>query len=390
MRIAFFNDSFHPWKDGVILVVDNYARLMSKGNEVVVFAPKANKKVKYDDSIYPFKVVRVKTSRLLKSFYRIDYDVPVPRLDGKFKRTLSGYNFDIVHLHSPFGMGHAGLKFAKKNKIPVVISMHSQFHRDFERFTKIKLLQKFCIRHIIKVYNACDECYAVNPAIAKLFVDYGYKREPKIMFNATEMTPVKDFEAAKRDIDKLYGLERDDKVLLFVGRISVLKNLVFLINSLNELKKVGGKFKMFFVGYGKDEIKLKKMCERLDLYPDIIWTGKVDDRERLKKIFARADLFLFPSLYDANSIVQIEAASQKTPTVFLKGAATASMTAHGVNSFHAENDEKKFALAVFELLNNEVLLKELGDNAFRDIYRTWNDIVKDMMKEYERIIESKK
>ena len=42
---------------------------------------------------------------------------------------------------------------------------------------------------------------------------------------------------------------------------------------------------------------------------------------------------LFPSMYDASSIVQIEASSQKTPVLFLKNSATASMIENNVNGF---------------------------------------------------------
>ena len=58
--------------------------------------------------------------------------------------------------------------------------------------------------------------------------------------------------------------------------------------------------------------------------------GKVTDRTLLSYYYARADLFLFPSLYDASSIVQIEAASQKTPTVFLEGAVTANTVENNI------------------------------------------------------------
>ena len=48
-----------------------------------------------------------------------------------------------------------------------------------------------------------------------------------------------------------------------------------------------------------------------------------NDRELLSYYYNRADIMLFPSIYDSSSIVQIEAASQKTPAVFLKNTATA-------------------------------------------------------------------
>ena len=73
----------------------------------------------------------------------------------------------------------------------------------------------------------------------------------------------------------------------------------------------------------------------------------------------RADLFLFPSLYDASSIVQIEAASQHTPTLFLKEAATTATVTNNVNGFLEENDVNKYVSFENEEVVNEMIISEL-------------------------------
>jgi 16S rRNA (cytosine967-C5)-methyltransferase len=82
------------------------------------------------------------------------------------------------------------------------------------------------------------------------------------------------------------------------------------------LKDEGYLFKMLFVGSGQDETRLNQLIASLSLENEIILTGKITDISLLEKLYARAKLFLFPSLYDANSLVQIESACQSTPTVF--------------------------------------------------------------------------
>ena len=57
LTIGLFNDSFFPMADGVIMVVDNYARVLSEYANVIVFVPKYTGK-EYDDSVFPYKVVR--------------------------------------------------------------------------------------------------------------------------------------------------------------------------------------------------------------------------------------------------------------------------------------------------------------------------------------------
>jgi len=52
LTIGLFNDSFYPFTDGVVKVLDNYARRLSEYANVIVFVPSyAN--AKYDDSKFP-------------------------------------------------------------------------------------------------------------------------------------------------------------------------------------------------------------------------------------------------------------------------------------------------------------------------------------------------
>ena len=57
ITIGIFCDNFFPMIDGVVMVVDNYAKRLIKYANVVVFVPEIFGK-KHDDSIYPYKVVR--------------------------------------------------------------------------------------------------------------------------------------------------------------------------------------------------------------------------------------------------------------------------------------------------------------------------------------------
>ena len=63
LTIGLFNDSFYPLADGVIMVVDNYARRLSKYANVIVFVPSYKDKP-YDDSDLPYKVVRCRSLKI--------------------------------------------------------------------------------------------------------------------------------------------------------------------------------------------------------------------------------------------------------------------------------------------------------------------------------------
>ena len=244
---------------------------------------------------------------------------------------------------------------------------------------------------VMMTFNACDECWAVNDAIKALYQkEYGLTAPCKVVQNATDHVPVDDPAAAAARVNERYGLESDDVVFLFVGRINFIKNIDFTVRALKILKDRGHKFKMLFVGQGQDEHKLKELVESLDLQDIVIMAGLVSKREDLQDLYSRAKLFLFPSLYDANSLVQIEAACQSTPSVFLKGARTAATVTDGVNAIVCEPTEESFAGRIEEVMNDEALYLRLSTAAHDQLYVDWDDVVDGVYEKYLEMVEAKK
>lgn len=382
LKIGLFIDTFFPMIDGVIMVVDNYARRLAKFNDVTVFAPAIPGK-ESDDTTRPYKVVRAKSIPL----FFIDYSLPAPAIDKNFKQELEKSDLDIVHIHSPFSIGKIGIKYAKKHNIPVIATMHSQFKQDFMRAIKINFIANILTNKVVKVFDKCDNCYAVNSEIARIFhEEYGVKKLPDVLNNATDMLPVEDIVSAREEINKKYNISDDEKVFLFVGRINILKNILFIVDSLKILKDRDFKFKMLYVGSGQDEEKLKEKIEKLQLGNDVLLCGRVTDRELMKKVYARADLFLFPSFYDASSLVQVEAASQHTPTIFIEGAATAATVTNNVNGIISKNSIEDYANQIEKMITDNELYKKISDGAFRDLYKNWDDTVKEMYEIYLKMI----
>ena len=386
ITVGIFLDAFYPMTDGVVLVVDNYARRLVKYCNVIVFCPRYIGK-EYDDSVFPYEVVRCRSVKV--PF--LDYSLPMPKMDYNFQKTLKKYNLDIVHIHSPFTIGEAGVKYAKTHNIPLIGTMHSQFKQDFKRAVKTDALDDVLLKKIIRVYNKCDECWTVNKEVADIYHDeYHYKKIPKIIPNATELLPVEDFDKACEYINEKYHLT-DEKVFIFVGRINALKNIYFIVKALKKVREIKPdmRYKMLFVGCGQDEEELVKLIKKCKLEDYVIMCGKVSDRNILANYYARSDLFLFPSLYDTSSLVQIEAASQKTPTLFIEGAATAGTVTDNVNGFIAPNDVNEYAKAIIKIMDNDKLRNKVSNNAYRDLYINWDTVTKKVYDRYKEILNDK-
>ena len=376
LNVGIFVDTFFPMLDGVIMVVDNYAKRLSQKCNVTIFTLKPRGYKKGQDN-YPYKVVRC--ARAILPF--LDYDLPLPRLDRHFLSELKATELDIIHIHSPFTIGKLGIEFAKKNNIPVIATLHSQYKMDFYRNTKNKRLADVLTNKVAKTFNKCNECYTVNRSMAKMFhEEYGIDHVPLVQPNGTEMKPIDNKEAAIKMINEKFGLPDDMPVFLFVGRINKLKNIYFLLDALTHLKDKH--FKMIFVGDGQDLHDFQNKVNSSSVANNVIFTGKLEDRDLLAALYLRAKLFLFPSLYDTNSLVQIEAASQNTPTLFLKESITSSTVTDNVNGFLSDATPEAYARKIEEILADDELYSCVSEAAFNDLYANWDQIVSDMYDKY--------
>lgn len=387
MKVGMFVDTFYPMVDGVIKVVDNYASRLANKCEVVVFCPYVKGYDKEEDKKYPYEIVRCSSLPIPG----VDYSLPLPMADPSFNLPLIKSGLDIVHIHSPFAVGMAGTLYAKMHQVPAVGTLHSQYRQDFERAFKLESTIRMALGTVIMTFNACDECWTVNNAIRDLYLnEYGLNVPCNIVPNATDHVPVDDVAAAAQRVNSRYGLSAGETVFLFVGRINFIKNLDFMVRSLKILKDRGLKFKMLFVGQGQDEDKLAALVKELGLEDNVIMAGLVDSREGLQDLYSRATLFLFPSLYDTNSLVQIEAACQGTPTVFLKGARTAATVTDGVNGFFSDPTEEAYADKIQEALSDESQFRRIASAAHEQLYVNWDTVVENVYGRYQELIERKK
>lgn len=383
MKIGLFCDSFFPMIDGVVYVIDNYARILSREHDVTVFA--ACPKEEADK--HPYRVVPCSSINLGIE----EYNVPLPELDAEFTRILEKSDLDIVHIHSPFIVGRTGIRYAHRHDIPVVATIHSQFRQNFEKLYRSKQIVNGLTNYVVRCFDRCDACYAVSAEMGRVFhEEYGLKQIPGVLGNATDMMPVADRAASAAHVNKLYGLKPDEPVLLFSGRLNLLKGIDFIADALAVLRDRGVSFRMMYAGCGPDEQVLRDKIADLDLNDRCILTGRIEDRALLADLYARAYLFLFPSFYDSSSLVQIEAASQNTPTLFCDGSVTSKSIRPDVDGFSAAFEPQAYADKIQQILTDRELHDRVAAKAHSDLWITWERRVSEAAALYEKHIAMKK
>ena len=388
MRVAELMDSYYPNIDGPTNVVTYYAKNIdaTDGYTCKVIVPKPPKKSGYVDK-QPFEVIRCNSMQVTDYGYCMGF----PGTDGAFKKRMRDVDLDIVHAHSPFVMGRYALKLGRQRNIPVVATMHTKFREDFERlFKKWGIFGKpivwFMMKYIMKVFHKADSVWTVNNASRQLLVDYGYNGEIVVVNNGTDLKYPSNPDELIARVNEIHNLEGQKNVFIFVGRIAIYKNLDLLIRALAVLKQTNPDFKMLFVGDGFDIDELKKLTTELGLDEQVIWVGRVSDRELLQGYYLRSDLFLFPSTYDTSSLVPIEAAAHKLPVLLIKDSWTAEAVTDNLNGYLALENPEAFAARIAEIIADPDKLKEVGEEAHRSVYRTWEMVSEQVMEKYREII----
>jgi glycosyltransferase involved in cell wall biosynthesis len=377
--IAFFCDTFYPFVDGVTNVVDNYAKRLKENFNVIVCVPRhKNEYVERDYPILYFKSVY---------FEMVNYGIGQPSTDREFLKLFKQLHIDLIHIHSPFMVGHFALKEARKRDIPVIATFHSQFKQDFKKIVKTESLTKMLLSYIMEVFNGVDEVWTMNQATKKTLDSYKFKGKAKIISNATDFEMPKDKQAFEQlAIDK-FGVVPGENLYCFVGRLIEQKNIVLVAQSLAELKKKGIPFKMIYIGDGPDRKMLEDAIESLGIGNQVILAGKVMDKQLIGSVLYHSKVMLFPSVYDTDGIVKYEAAAFSTPTLLLKGSNASYNIEDGETGFICEGTPEAIAKRLEELYHNPQEVERVGNNANKKIFFRWDDVVAQASGMYNQLIE---
>jgi 1,2-diacylglycerol 3-alpha-glucosyltransferase len=381
LKVCQFIDSYFPTMDGGLIVAHNYAKFLSKmGFESFLIAPGSKKYKKPDYKSYLFFSIPILGMH--------PYRIGIPYFDTQFKKEIKNIKFDIVHSHSPFLTGHLALKIAKRQKIPHVTTFHTKWKEDFKKVIKNDFIVNLFIKYVASFYNKADVVWVPNESTGKELVKYGFKGKYEIMQNGCDM------EIDKKEIKKLREMslsegirEKGDFVILFVGQHRWEKGVKIILDSLKILKEKNENFKMIFVGEGYARKDMENFVKQFNLEKNVKFTGLIVDREKLKKIYAAADLYVFPSKYDNSPLTVQEAAAFYIPSILLKDSSAAEPIINNSNGFTIAYNPFDLANKIKFLIRKPKLIKAAGNNARKTIYHPWKDVLEDVKVKYLNIID---
>ncbi len=221
------------------------------------------------------------------------------------------YDAIVVHDWLSIMGGMIGKKELSK---PLIFHMHSteagrnlgggsQTVKDLERVGSDKA------DHVVTVsYAMRDELIAQGFLASKI----------NIVYNGVDPAKYDPEVVPKSKCDEIrarYGIRPDDLMILFIGRIVVVKGVDRLIQSMNLIRLRIPNAKLVIVGTSDMQNSIEEMVRTLHLENCIRLRFEwISEEERIAH-YAAADLCVFPSLYEPFGIVALEAMSMGKPVV---------------------------------------------------------------------------
>lgn len=383
MKIGLFNDSFPPKIDGVANAVYNYAKYINEehGEAIVVTPWYPNVKDNYDFKVYRYSSIT--------TFDMLPYRVGNP-ISPLTLKELIDEDMDILHIHSPFASSliAKNQEIFEPHKKPMVLTYHTKFDIDIDKYIKEKAANKLAKKFILKNINMADEVWCVTEGAGKWLRKTGYKGDYTVMPNGTDFPKGRATDEDIRYIKSRYGIAERVPVFMFCGRMIWYKNLKLLLNAAGIVREKGINFRLLMIGDGGDLPEIKAHARKVGVFDNCIFTGAIHDREELRKLFSAADLFLFPSTFDTSGLVVKEAAACACPSLLIKDSCASDGITDGYNGFLSEENAKDYAKKITDIINSGERLKTCGINAQNTVYYSWRDSVSAAYDRYGLVLEN--
>lgn len=376
--IGLFNDGYLPILDGVSITVRNYALWLNrKVATTIVVTPHFPGHTDSEE----FRVLRYLSVPLP---FHTPYRVGLPFMDPSIFKSIMAAKLDLVHAHSPFSAGTLALKAAREKGIPIVATFHSKYREDFEAHIPNKNITSIIIKRIVNFYESVDEVWIPQNWVEEPIRSYGYKGKLEVVANGIDLDPVMGIDSVRAESRQALGFGDNELIFLYVGQHILEKNLKFLLEALKHFDLMP--YRMLLVGSGYAKSMLEGLAQELGIEHKLTFYGAVHDRKELSKLYASANLFLFPSLYDNAPLVLREAAAMHTPSLLLKGSTASEVIEDGVNGFLSENNVEAYADKIAHLCANPDLIRKAGLMASQTLCRSWESVVDEVKDRYQSLV----
>lgn len=226
----------------------------------------------------------------------------------RVSRYLADFAPDVVHVVNPVFLGIAGVVAARRAKLPLVASYHTDVP-SYASFYHLGWMSGLIWRMVKAMHNRAEVNLATSEAALAELRRHGV-RNPALWVRGVD---AELFNPARRPGSRsAFTTDPSEVVALYVGRLGQEKGLERLL----PLARAPG-VHLVVVGEGPNEKNLRALLGG----PTVTFTGPLLGDE-LADAYAGADVFVFPSITDTLGLVILEALAAGMPVVAARTAAS--------------------------------------------------------------------
>ena len=359
MRIVMFTNNYKPVVGGIAVSIALFRQgLIDAGHEVHIVTPEYQD---YEDAEpYVYRVPALDLPGGLSGSLPLPLKVPI-------MTTIEGIQPMVIHSHQPYLLGDVAANIAEEMNLPLIWTFHTRYDKNVKEYAPIAPeLATSVINGIIERYmERCAHVIAPTASIRD-FIRRQYDPQLPVSVVPTPIDLSAYTSQEPQRVRARLGPE-DAKVLMYVGRLAIEKNLDFLVRAFARIVGTCPSTRLVFVGEGLAEDELRQTARELDLAEHVVFTGAVQHDE-VPHYTAAADLFVFASLTDTQGLVLMEAMAAGTPVVAVEAPGPVDVLSQG-GGILVPHDEDAFVEAVCGLLSDAERLREMGEEAKRAMQR---------------------
>jgi glycosyltransferase involved in cell wall biosynthesis len=388
MKILVVTGTFPPRKyGGVTNVSYNISKKLSEmGHDVTVYTT--------DLGNYPNERLNIKKMqnecginvhyfKNFSNYLAFKHRIFLPlRMFFKLRKEVN--KFDIIHLHDFRSiLGVMVYYYSKKHKIPFVLQAHGSIPYLSQKNSLKNIFDKLWGYKILK--NA-DKLFALTNTESNQYKKMGVKVEKiEIIPNGINLSNYQKLPE-KGEFKKKYHIKKDEKVILYLGRLYGSKGIEMLIITFSKLINEYITIKLIIAGPDDGNlIFLKELVNNLKLENKVLFTGPIYKKEKIQA-YVDADVFVTPS-FSGFPITFLEACACGTPIVTTNKGDQLNWIDSNVG-YVVKYDKDNLKDAISNILFDDNLKKKFGFNG-KKLVKTkfnWQIIADHIEKVYYEVI----
>ena len=180
-----------------------------------------------------------------------------------------------------------------------------------------------------------------------------------------------DAMAVHEAIRSRYGAASpNSRLLLAVGRLAARKGYASLLRAFAKVYASSPSTRLVIVGRGHLRSRLSRLAKSLGVGEAVHFESGMGFDE-LAELFRSADLVVYPSYYEGQGLIPLEAMASGTPVVTVNHGPLPEMVDDSVGRLFTMADESSMAEAILAELDSDETLKIKGENGRRRVLESF-------------------